>query len=134
MTQRRLKDVAASVRQRLLNLAHATGEDFQHLLLRYAIERLLYRLSRSSHGHRFILKGAVLFSLWSDSPHRTTRDLDLWSHGENSVRALEECFREILMTPVEDDGIVFVPTIRSVPSSRSLIAWISTSMLCSWSR
>ncbi|MCP4656763.1 MAG: nucleotidyl transferase AbiEii/AbiGii toxin family protein, partial [bacterium] len=49
----------------------------------------------------------------SDSPHRTTRDLDLWSHGENSVRALEECFREILMTPVEDDGIVFVPeTIR----------------------
>ncbi len=109
MNKRPVKNVSASVRQRLLNLARARGEDFQHVLVRYAIERLLYRISRSSQGHRFVLKGAVLFSLWSDSPHRATRDLDLWSHGDNSVRSLEESFQEICTTSVDDDGIVFNP-------------------------
>jgi predicted nucleotidyltransferase component of viral defense system len=108
VTERRLKNVSASVRQRLLNLAHATGEDFQHLLSRYAIERLLFRLSRSPYSRQFVLKGAVLFSVWSDLPHRTTRDVDFWSRGDNSVHTLEERFREISTTPVEDDGIVFM--------------------------
>jgi len=111
--QRQLKNVSASVRQRLLNLAREAGEDYQHILLRYAIERLLYRLACSPHRDRFILKGAVLFSLWSDSPHRATRDLDLAGRGDNSVRGLEECFQEICATPVEDDGMVFRPeTVR----------------------
>lgn len=107
-----LRNVAASVRQRLLNLSRVEGEDFQKVLLRYAIERLLYRLSRSPHRRRFVLKGATLFTLWSDSPHRSTQDLDLWSRGESSVETLEESFREICATPV-DDGIVFsAETVR----------------------
>jgi predicted nucleotidyltransferase component of viral defense system len=111
--QRQLKNVSASVRQRLLNLAHEAGEDYQHILLRYAIERLLYRLACSPHRDRFILKGAILFSLWSESPHRATRDLDLAGRGDNSVHGLEECFRQICTTPVEDDGIVFrAETVR----------------------
>ena len=115
MSQRKheLRNVAASVRQRLLNLSRAEGEDFQKVLLRYAIERLLYRLSRSPHHRRFVLKGATLFTLWSDSPHRSTQDLDLWSRGESSVQTLEESFREICATPVADDGIVFsADTVR----------------------
>ncbi len=115
MSQRKheLRNVAASVRQRLLNLSRAEGEDFQKVLLRYAIERLLYRLSCSPHHRRFVLKGATLFTLWSDSPHRSTQDLDLWSRGESSVQTLEESFREICATPVEDDGIVFsADTVR----------------------
>ena len=113
MTEHRLKNVAASVRQRLLNRSRARGEDYQKVLIQYAAERLLYRLARSLHSHRFVLKGATLFSLWSDAPHRPTRDLDLWSHGESSIGALEECFREICATLVDDDGIVFAPdTVR----------------------
>ncbi len=115
MSQRKheLRNVAASVRQRLLNLSRAEGEDYQKVLLRYAIERLLYRLSRSSHHRRFVLKGATLFTLWSDAPHRSTQDLDLWSRGESSVATLEESFREICSTPVEDDGIEFsAETVR----------------------
>ena len=71
------RNLAASVRQRLLNLAQAQREDFNLVLTRYGIERLLYRLEQSAAGERFILKGAMLFVLWSDTPHRTTKDVDL---------------------------------------------------------
>lgn len=57
-----MKDVGASVRGRLQRLARASGESFAHGLLRYANERLLYRLASSSHGLRFVLKGAALFT------------------------------------------------------------------------
>jgi len=55
--------VAASVRQRLLNLARSQDEDFQRVLTRYTLERLMYRLSRSRHRDVFVLKGAMLFRL-----------------------------------------------------------------------
>ena len=78
MTKKPLTNVASSERQRLLNLATAQGEDFQRILVRYANERLLYRLSESDHAGDFVLKGAMLFHLASKQmPHRTTRDVDL---------------------------------------------------------
>lgn len=58
------KDLAASVRARLLNIAKAENSDFNQVLIRYSLERLLYRLSQSSHSDRFLLKGALLFTLW----------------------------------------------------------------------
>jgi len=67
-------NVAASVRQRLLNLAKERNENFQQILVRYALERLLYRLARSQHADRFVLKGALLFRLWFDLQQRPTRD------------------------------------------------------------
>ena len=70
------KNLAHSVRDRLLKLAKARGEDFNFVLVRYALERLLYRLSKSAHGGEFILKGAMLFTIWSNHPHRATKDLD----------------------------------------------------------
>lgn len=76
-------------------------------MTRYVIERVLYRLSRSKHKDRFILKGAMLFSLWAPVPYRATGDLDLLGLGENSPSALAAVFAEILATPVEDDGIIF---------------------------
>lgn len=109
MKDRQPKNMAASVRQRLLNLARQHESDFQNLLLRFAVERLLYRLSRSAYGRRFVLKGAMLFSLWKPNPHRPTRDLDLHGRGENSIASLEQTFREICTTQVEDDGVDFVP-------------------------
>ncbi len=84
MTNKKPNNLAASVRQRLMNIRKEIGEDFQYLLTRYGLERLLYRLSRSPYRKQFVLKGAVLFQLWTGEPHRPTRDLDLLGVGEPS--------------------------------------------------
>ena len=68
MTRQGEKNVAESIRQRLLNLAKKQGTEFTNVLIRYAIERLLYRLSVSEYADRFLLKGAMLLSLWSEQP------------------------------------------------------------------
>jgi predicted nucleotidyltransferase component of viral defense system len=107
MTQNPPRNIAASVRQRLRNLAQERQEDFQNILTRYALERFLYRLHQSEHQDRFILKGAMLFTLWSNEPHRATRDLDLLCHGDNAIVPLEQVFQEICQTQVEDDGLDF---------------------------
>lgn len=105
MTERR--NIAASVRQRLLNASRARREDFQVTLTRYGLERLLYRLSKSAHSDQFVIKGAMLFSAWNEVPHRPTRDLDLLSFGANDISHLEEMFREIVNTEAEPDGLEF---------------------------
>lgn len=84
MTSSRRKNTAVSVRDRLLQLARRRGEDFQLILTRYALERLLYGLSQSEYCDRFILKGAMLFALWDDQPYRATRDVDFLGLGDSS--------------------------------------------------
>jgi hypothetical protein len=101
------RNLAASVRQRLLNLAQAQKEDFNLVLTRYGIERLLYRLERSAAGERFILKGAMLFVLWSDTPHRATKDVDLLCRGDNSIAEIEAVFRAVCQVDVVPDGLEF---------------------------
>lgn len=100
-------NIAASVRARLLRLARERGDDFQLLLTRYANERLLYRLAKSGHGARFVLKGAVLFTLWTGKPHRATRDVDLLGFGDPSEDNIRAVFAEILALDIEDDGVTF---------------------------
>jgi predicted nucleotidyltransferase component of viral defense system len=113
MTERR--NIAASVRQRLLNASRTRREDFQVTLTRYALERLLYRLSKSTHRDQFVIKGAMLFSAWNEVPHRPTRDLDLLSFGASDISRLEEMFREIVNTNVEPDGLeFFAESVRGV--------------------
>ena len=102
----RPRNVGASVRQRLLNLAHARGQPMELLLTRYALERLLHRLSLSPHRERFVLKGAMLLAIWFDEPHRATRDVDLLGFGDAAEDALLRTFREIMAVEV-DDGVVF---------------------------
>jgi Nucleotidyl transferase AbiEii toxin, Type IV TA system len=97
------------VRQRLLNLADKRKESFQYVLVQYGMERLLYRLSRSAHRDRFVLKGALLFSVWSDTPHRPTMDVDLMSAESAESAELVAAFQAILATPVDADGLVFFP-------------------------
>lgn len=108
MTARPVKNVPASVRQRLLNLAREREEDFQLILIRYGIERLLFRLAGSPYRARFLLKGAMLFAAWAGAPHRPTRDLDLMGEGESDVEALVDVFRD-LCAQWHDDGIEFDP-------------------------
>jgi predicted nucleotidyltransferase component of viral defense system len=109
------KNLAASVRARLLNLVKQRGEDLDLLLKRYGIERLLFRLSQSTHRDAFILKGAMLFELWMGRAHRTTKDLDLLGSGSADIPRLETLFRELCTLPCEPDGLEFLPeTIRGV--------------------
>lgn len=99
-------NLAASIRARLLRRAKAAGEDFNLTLTHYGLERLLYRLSISSHADRFLLKGALLFALWYDQPHRPTRDADLLAFGPDGIDEMVVTFREICEIDV-DDGIAF---------------------------
>lgn len=101
------KNIAASVRARLMNYATAKGVQFDLILNRYVIERLLYRLSTSAHGKDFVLKGATLLMTWLDEPHRGTRDLDLLGFGDNAPDRLLALFREVLETNFPDDGVTF---------------------------
>ncbi len=101
------KDMAASVRARLLLLAKQRGEDFQLVLTRYAGERLLYRLSQSKYEKQFVLKGASLFTLWKGQPHRATRDIDLLGFGDPSEEHLYSVFKKVLSAESVDDGIHF---------------------------
>ena len=80
-----MSNLAASVRARLLSIAKAEGSDFNQVLVRFALERILHRLTRSPHADRFVLKRALLFTLGYDMPHRATRDVDLLAFGASDL-------------------------------------------------
>ena len=110
-------NVAASVRARLLDVAKAQGVDFNQVLVRFALERILYRMTLSQHADRFLLKGALLFTLWYDMPHRATRDADLLGFGASDLVSVAETFRDIAAVAV-DDGIAFDPASVTVEEIR----------------
>jgi len=101
-----ISNISASVRARLQNLSRETGQSFELMLTRYALERLLYRISTSAYAERFVLKGAMLLTSWFEDPHRATRDLDLLGFGDPSPDAMIAAFREILAADVAD-GVEF---------------------------
>jgi len=113
VNKRQPVNLPASIRQRLLNLSRDHGEDFNLTLTRYAIERLLHRLSQSDRADHFVLKGALLLSIWTGRLQRPTRDLDLLGYGDNSQEALTQLFRDICVADVQADGLMFHPdTVR----------------------
>lgn len=111
-------NVAASVRARLTNIAQRQGDVVDRVFLRYAIERLLYRLSRSTYRDQFILKGAMLFSLWAPLPYRSTGDLDLLGQGDPAPERLAAIFKAVCAETVEDDGLLFDPDSVRAESMR----------------
>jgi hypothetical protein len=102
-----MKDFSASVRQRLLNQAKQRGEEFERTLVRYADERLLYRLGASGARERCILKGATLLTAWMRDPFRATRDVDLLATGPASSDAIRKVVEEICAVPCPEDGLMF---------------------------
>jgi len=98
--------MAASIRQRLRDLARTRQEDFDYVLRQYVMQRLLYRLGSSDYADQFLLKGALLFWVWNENFHRPTRDIDLLSFGDNDVAHLVEVFRQIVGQD-DGDGLVF---------------------------
>jgi predicted nucleotidyltransferase component of viral defense system len=101
-----VKNIRASVRARLLNLARERNQPFDLLLTRYTLERFLYRLSVSKHRDRFVLKGAMLLTSTMNDPHRPTRDLDLLGFGDPDPIGTIEVFREICAVDF-DDAVAF---------------------------
>lgn len=102
------RNLAASVRQRLLTVSQRRREPFDLILARYGVERLLYRLSQSTHADKFLLKGAMLFLVWTDAMHRPTRDVDLLGFGAADVDELKALFVELCGLSVEPDGLRFL--------------------------
>lgn len=109
--------LAASIHARLLNRAKARAEDFNLILTRYALERFLYRLSLVPAREAYWLKGAMLFDLWFDVPHRPTRDADFLGFGPMDIEALAGTIREICAVAV-DDGMAFDPASITIEEIR----------------
>ncbi|MBX9681373.1 MAG: nucleotidyl transferase AbiEii/AbiGii toxin family protein [Gemmataceae bacterium] len=101
------KNLPASVRQRLTDKAKETDRPFQEVLQYFAMERFLYRLARSRHAHRFVLKGALLFTAWGGPSSRTTKDIDFLARMDNDVEAVVAVIREVCTQEVEPDGLAF---------------------------
>ena len=100
-------NVAASVRARLRNVIHETGQEFQYLLTRNACERFLYRLGASSVRDRFILKGASLLAVWMEEPYRSTRDIDLLALDGADETYVRQLVATICSVPCPEDALVF---------------------------
>ena len=100
------RNMAASVRQRLLNRARLEGRVFQEIATLYAMERFLFRLGKSSYVEDFILKGGLMTLTWAGEHGRLTRDIDLLGRGTNSVKSVVERIGGILSVE-EEDGIFF---------------------------
>jgi len=101
------KNLPASVRQKLANLARERNVDFGLILVKYGLERILFRLSRSRHHDDFILKGALLFELWTEQRYRPTRDADFLARGDNAPERFAHIFRELCVLEVDEDGLRF---------------------------
>jgi len=116
MTAPKTKNLPASVRHRLRNLV-ADGSHFNRILKQYTHERLLYRLLHVAAEDQFVLKGAMLWTVWEGRQRRPTRDVDLLGSRRESPRTFEKLFRSVCDADVEPDGLVF--------DRRSVIAkWI----------
>ena len=109
MPRPKLKNVPASIRQKLLDLARERNQDFGLVLTKYALERILFRIGNSQYRDVFVLKGALLFEVWTHQQYRPTRDADFLARGDNSPERFVQIFREIAAAEVEDDGLRFDP-------------------------
>jgi hypothetical protein len=111
---------SASVLAKLLDLAKRQNDDYNAVLSRFGLERLLHRLSLSPHANNFLLKGALLFPLWYQHAHRPTKDADLLGFGSDDSKELASVFQEIAAIEL-NDGIVFdVESVRAEPIREDL--------------
>lgn len=113
-----IKNLPASVRAKLFAGATAKGEVFNRVLVRYGIERFLFRLSSYTDRDRFVLKGAMLFVTWSQAVYRPTGDLDLLAYASADPGAMKAIVADICAIPVPDDAIIFDTNGISVEAVR----------------
>jgi predicted nucleotidyltransferase component of viral defense system len=109
MSDQVIKNLPASIQDRLLNQARSSGRPFDELLQYYTIERFLYRLTQSEYADRFVLKGALMFRAWGLASFRPTRDIDLLGNTSNEIENLVTITRDVCNQAVQEDGILFDP-------------------------
>jgi predicted nucleotidyltransferase component of viral defense system len=110
-----VKNIAVSVHRRLLNKAKESSRPFSELLQYFAIERFIYRLSKSPHADKFILKGALMFSAWCGLASRPTMDIDLLGSIDNRLEVITAAIEDACLVNVEADGISFnAETVEAV--------------------
>lgn len=102
-----MKDYAQSALGRIKNIFRETGEQYNSLLLQYAMERFLFRLSSSGYRDQFILKGGVLFYLWTEKKFRPTKDLDFCFYGDFVKDEMFRAIQKICNLDFPEDGLVF---------------------------
>ena len=102
-----IKNIEASVRALLQNKAKETNRPFAEVLQYYGMERFLYRFSRSEYVDKFILKGALMFTVWQVPQRRTTLDIDFSSTYDNQIATIEKVIRDVCKVSVAPDGLVF---------------------------
>ena len=107
MTKKGVKNVAVSVRQRLLHHSRDEGISFNEVLQHYAIDRFLYRLSQSRHADKFVLKGGPMFKVWSNLHERPTKDVDLLGKMSNDSSSVLSAMKDAAMIESTQDGIEF---------------------------
>ena len=107
MSDPNLKNIPASIRQKLSNLAQKRNDDFGLILTKYGLERILFRLSKSKYRNIFVLKGALLFELWTKERHRPTRDADFLATGDSSPERFVRIFQELSAFEFTDDALRF---------------------------
>jgi len=100
-------NIAASIRQRLKNISKDKSRPFNELLQYYAMERFLYRLSKSKHAICFILKGALMLRAWHSPELRPTMDIDMLGKTSNEIDSIVEQVKDIISVDAEPDGLVF---------------------------
>lgn len=107
MSKSRIQNVAASIRERLLNKARTMNRPFNELLQYYAMERFLYRLGKSAYALKFVLKGALMFRMWQAPLSRPTMDIDLLGSTSNTLDSMATIMKNLCRIEVEPDGIIF---------------------------
>lgn len=108
MSKKIIKNLGASIRQKLLNLAQQTKRPFNEVLTYYMIERFIHRLSKSPYKSRFVLKGALMFIVWDLSDTRPTRDIDLLGKTHNTAENIKQIIQEICCIECPEDAAIFM--------------------------
>jgi predicted nucleotidyltransferase component of viral defense system len=103
-----MKNVVASVLARLRNTSKSSGAPFQQVLQQYAIERFLYRVSKSKHAQGVVLKGALLLKTIGIPRARPTMDIDMLRKGKADQASLITLVKDCATLDVEADGLSFV--------------------------
>jgi len=109
MSRDATRNIPASIRQRLLDKSRADGRTFNEVLQYFAMERFLFRLSQSLYADRFILKGAMMLSVWHAAEARSTMDIDLLGRIDNAAAGIRNAMSDIIGIPAPEDGIIFDP-------------------------
>lgn len=107
MMKRDIKNIEASIRAKLQNKAKETSRPFSEILQYYGMERFLYRFSRSKYADKFILKGALMFTVWQIQGRRITLDIDFSAQLDNKIATIEKAVKDICNVAVSADGLIF---------------------------